>query len=81
MTAEQRRALAALIHTPAGATDLRFSRERSGAGIVWAVVTACVLAWTLTIAAALLPEAKLVGSIDVPRVAMPHVTEGRNVAV
>ena len=81
MTAEQRRALAALIHTPAGAADLRYSRDRSGAGIVWAVVTACALAWTLTIAAALLPETKLVGSIDVPRVAMPHVTEGRNVAV
>jgi hypothetical protein len=77
MTAEQRRALAALIHTPAGATDLRFSRDRAGSGIVWAVVTACALAWTLTIAAALLPETKLVGSIDVPRVAMPHVTEGR----
>lgn len=75
MTAEQRRALAALIHTPAGATDLRFSRDRAGAGIVWAVVTACALAWTLTIAAALLPETKLVGSIDVPRVAMPHVSE------
>ena len=38
------------------------------------------LAWTLTIAAALLPETKLVGSIDVPRVAMPHVTEGRAAA-
>ena len=81
MTADQRRALAALIHTPAGATDLRFSRDRAGTGIVWAVVTACALAWTLTIAAALLPEAKFIGSIDVPRVAMPHVTEGRNVAV
>src|SRR4029453_8362731 len=81
MTAEQRRALAALIHTPAGATDLRFSRDRAGAGIIWAVVTACALAWTLTIAAALLPETKFVGSIDVPRVAMPHVTEGRNAAV
>ncbi|MET0346771.1 MAG: hypothetical protein ABW218_10925 [Casimicrobiaceae bacterium] len=81
MTAEQRRALAALIHTPAGATDLRFSRDRAGARIVWAVVTASVLAWTLTIAAALLPETKLVGSMDVPRVAMPHVTEGGNAAV
>jgi hypothetical protein len=81
MTTEQRRALAALIHTPAGATDLRFSRDRAGAGIVWAVVTACALAWTLTIAAALLPETKFVGSIDVSRVAMPHVTEGRNAAV
>jgi len=77
MTAEQRRALAALIHTPAGATNVRFSRDRAGAGIVWAVLTACALAWTLTIAAALLPEAKLVGSIDVPRVAMPHVTESQ----
>ena len=81
MTAEQRRALAALIHTPAGAADLRFSRDRAGSGIVWAVVTACALAWTLTIAAALLPEAKLVGSIDVSRVAMPHVTETQRARV
>lgn len=77
MTAEQRRALAALIHTPTGVTDLRFSRDRAGSGVVWAVVTACALAWTLTIAAALVPEAKLVRSIDVPRIAMPHVTEGQ----
>ena len=77
MTAEQRRALAALIHTPTGVTDLRFSRDSAGAKVVWAVVAACALAWTLTIAAALVPEAKLVRSIDVPRVAMPHVTEGQ----
>jgi hypothetical protein len=75
MTAEQRRALAALIHTPAGATDLRFSRDRTGAGIIWAVVTACALAWTLTIAAALVPEAKAVRTVDAQHVAMPHVSE------
>ena len=80
MTAEQRRALAYLIHTPVGATDLRFSRDRAGGGVVWAVVTACALAWTLTIATALFPDVKLVGAIEMPHVAMPHVTEGRNAA-
>ena len=74
MTADQRRALAALIHTPAGTAKSRFSRDGAGAGVVWVVVTACALAWTLTIAAALIPDTKL-GAIEVPRVAMPHVIE------
>ena len=81
MTAEQRSALAALIHTPAGAVDTRFRRDRTGAGVAWAVVTACALAWTLTIAAALVPEVKLARSIDVPQIAMPHVVEGNRATV
>ncbi|HET9046640.1 MAG TPA: hypothetical protein VFO33_06760 [Casimicrobiaceae bacterium] len=79
MTAEQRSALAALIHTPAGAVDARFRRDRAGAGVAWAVVTACALAWTLTIAAALIPEVKL-ATLDVPQIAMPHVIEGNRAA-
>src|SRR6516225_498110 len=55
MSASQRRALAALIHTPAGAGTEAYGRSRTTAGVVWAVVTACALAWTLTIAAALAP--------------------------
>ena len=80
MTAEQRSALAALIHTPAGTAAARFGRDRASAGVVWAVVTACALAWTLTIAAALVPEVKLVRMLDVPQVAMPHVVEGDRAA-
>ena len=80
MTLEQRRALAALIHTPVRATGAGFGRDRGSAGVVWAVVTACALAWTLTIAAALVPEVKLVRAIDVPQVAMPHVIEGNRAA-
>jgi hypothetical protein len=75
MTAEQRRALAMLIHTPAGARDLRFTRDRTGAGVVWVALTACALAWTLAIAAELLPETKFVRTVGAPHVAMPHVTE------
>ncbi len=87
MTARQREALAALIHTPAGEARARFLRDRAGAGIVFAVVTASALAWTLAIAVALVPELRIARAADLPcvvmphlampHVAMPHVVEGR----
>ncbi|MEO5763828.1 MAG: hypothetical protein ABIR52_00815 [Casimicrobiaceae bacterium] len=78
MTAAQRRALAALIHTPVIARDSRWSRDEGQGSFLWVLLTAGALAWTLAIAAALLPDVRLVRSIEVPRVAMPQVVESRD---
>src|SRR5262245_35656034 len=75
MTAEQRRALTALIHTPAGPVQSKPAAADIVAGVVWALVTASALAWTLTIAVELAPDLGFVRNVEVPRVAMPHVTE------
>jgi hypothetical protein len=75
MTAEQRRALAMLIHTPPG-DAARFPGARVGGGVAWAVVTACALAWTLTIATALISDAAVAQASSASHVAMPHVAEG-----
>ena len=69
MSATQRAALTALIHTPIRQAAPRFSRADAGAGVAWIVVTACALAWTLMIAVELAPDLRIARPIEVPRVA------------
>ena len=73
MTLAQRRALAALVHTPAGALDLRCGASRRGSNVAWIALFLCTLAWTVAIAVELTPELRVARAIDAPRVAQPHV--------
>ena len=73
MTARQRHALAALVHTSAGDDDSRYAASRGGANVAWIAVLACALAWTMAIALELSPDLRVAWRLDVPRVAQPHV--------
>ena len=77
MTAPQRQALAALIHTPAGTEDERDGASHGAANVAWIAVVACALAWTMAIVVELAPDLRIAHTATGPWVAQPHVGETR----
>jgi len=75
MTAPQRQALAALIHTPAGGDDGRDGVLRGAANVAWMAVVACALVWTMAIVVELAPDLRFARTAPGPWVAQPHVGE------
>jgi len=75
MTAPQRQALAALIHTPAGGDDGRDGVLHGATNVAWMAVVACALAWTMAIVVELAPDLGFARTAPSLWVAQPHVGE------